>query len=342
MVSHSFDPGDVGDPYPARIRLTGRRVGFSEPRTAADEFVQEDTIDLVRPGSGPVSITSWVYGLTPGEWTVGAELIGPDDARSGGRRDEAQPISPTVWSWRRWALSGGSPAPVKTRWALLAPLTTMPGVLPGIWPVLGILGIIVALGTQAAILAHERAIVDRPVLASLVALAAGLLGAKLLYAFLHPRSWRQAIVGGWAVDGFLVVAPVVAITTLLASGQPVGQVLDAVTPGLFFAVAIGRVGCFFAGCCAGRTTRSRWGVWSSDRRIGARRIPAQLFESGAGLAIGLTSLLLILNHTPRFDGAHFAGALVGYLIVRQALLRVRAERRDFSWRRRAPAISNWA
>lgn len=105
--------------------------------------------------------------------------------------------------------------------------------------------------------------------------------------------------------------------------------LDAVTPGLFLAVAIGRVGCFLAGCCAGRVTRSRWGIWTSDRKVGARRIPAQILESAAGLMIGLASTILILGHVPRVDGSIFIGAFAVYFVVRQSLLRVRAERREF-------------
>ena len=167
---------------------------------------------------------------------------------------------------------------------------------------------------------------------SLLALVSGLAGAKLWYAVLHPGPWRHSL-GGWSVDGFLVVAPVVAVVALVAFDLPIGAFLDAAAPGIFFAVAIGRFGCFFTGCCAGRCTRSRWGVWSSDRRIGARRIPAQLLESGAGLIIGLASVVLVLADVFGVSGLVFVVAVVAYVIVRQFLLRVRAERREFSWRR---------
>jgi hypothetical protein len=56
------------------------------------------------PGSGPVSITAWVYGLEPGEWTVNAELLGtPTGVReSRVRRHGAGrgPIRLAAWSWR--------------------------------------------------------------------------------------------------------------------------------------------------------------------------------------------------------------------------------------------------
>lgn len=94
----------------------------------------------------------------------------------------------------------------------------------------------------------------------MVALLSGLLGAKLLYVALRPGSWRQSIGEGWSVDGFLVLMPAVAFAGLLAFDLPIGVFLDAGAPALFFGVAIGRLGCFLTGCCAGRCTRSRWGV----------------------------------------------------------------------------------
>jgi len=332
VVTHWFDSGEGEEPYSATVRLTGRRGGIHGMPKPQDTFVQEDKIDGIVPGSGLVSITSWVYGRQPGEWTVSAELLRPRGDAGRGRRVTAEPIRPAAWSWRRWALSTGSAGTVKTRWAMLAPLARMPGVIPGIWPALGVLGALVALVTQVAILAHENVAVGQFLVVSLLALGFGLIGAKLWNAVLHPGPWRQWI-QGWSVDGFLFVAPVVAVAALLAFDLPIGVFLDAATPGLFFGVAIGRLGCFFTGCCAGRCTSSRWGVWSSDRRVGARRIPAQLIESLAGLLLGATSALLVLGHVPGVDGVIFAAAFGAYVVVRQLLLRLRAERREYSWRR---------
>jgi phosphatidylglycerol---prolipoprotein diacylglyceryl transferase len=341
VVSHRFDPGETGERYSATIRLTGRRIGVQGMRTSQDDFVRDDKVEHVLPGSGPVSITTWVYGLRPGEWTVDAELLRPQ----GGRRREpatAESIGPAKWSSRRWALSAGSSGLIKTRWAILAPLARIPGVIPGSWPALGALAVVVALLAQAAVLAHKDIAFGQPQVVFLIALASGMIAAKLWYAILHPGPWRQAILGGWAVDGFLVVAPIVAVAVLLVFKLPVGAFLDATAPGLFVGVAIGRVGCFLAGCCAGHISRSRWGVWSSDRRVGARRVPAQLLESAAGLVIAVVAALLIFGHTLSIDGAIFVGAFAAYFLARQALLRVRAERREFSWQRRATTLAEGA
>ena len=75
-----------------------------------------------------------------------------------------------------------------------------------------------------------------------------------------------------------------------------------------------------------------------DRSFGAAG--AQILESAAGLAIAAITTLLILGHAPRIDGTIFIGAFAVYLVVRQALLRVRAERREFLWRRTAPGTTS--
>ena len=333
VVTHWFDSGEGGEPYSASVRLTGRRAGIRGTPTPRDSFSQQETVDGIVPGSGPVSISSWIYGLQPGEWTVGAELIRPTGDGGRSRRVSAEPLRRAVWSWRRWAVSTGAATAVKTRWALPAPLARIPAVVPGSFTALSALGVLVALIVQAAILAHENVSVGRSLVVSVFALVAGLIAAKVWYAILHSGPWRQAITGGWAVDGFLVVAPAVAVALLLAFELPIGVFLDATAPGIFFAVAIGRLGCFFTGCCAGRCTRSRWGVWSSDRRVGARRIPTQLLESAAGLLIGLIATVLVLGHAPGVDGMVFVAAFAVYVIVRQFLLRLRAESRRYSWRR---------
>ena len=337
-MSHRFDSGHDGEPYSATIRLTGRRLGIHGQPRPGDTFVQDDEIEGVVPGSGSVSLTSWVYGLKPGDWTVTADLIRPAAhaaaAQPADRWRRPGPERPprASWSWRHWGLSDGEPAAIRTRWAMLAPLARIPAVIPGSFTLMGTVAIVTALIVQSVLLTKANVPVGSSLIVSLLALVFGLIGAKLWYAVLHPVEWRKSL-GGWSVDGFLVVAPAVAVAASFALDVPIGKFLDAAAPGIFLAVAIGRFGCFFAGCCAGRCTRSRWGVWSSDRRIGARRIPAQLLESAAGLLIGLISALLVLADVSGVSGLVFVAAVAAYFIVRQFLLRVRAERREYSWRR---------
>lgn len=329
-VTHWFESGTEGDPFTATIRFSGRRVGIQGKPAPADTFEKEEAVGGVVPGSGPVSVTTWVYGLNPGEWTVTAELIRRHKPSRGprpldNRAASGRSLPRAAWSWRRWALSNGAFTPLKTRWTPMVRLTGMPAVIPGAWPALVGLGVLVGAIVHAALLAHHGVPVAPALAVNVVALLSGLLGAKVLYVALRHRPWRQSIGEGWSVDGFLVVMPAVAFAGLLAFDLPIGVFVDAGAPSLFFGVAIGRLGCFLTGCCAGRCTRSPWGVWSSDRRIGARRVPTQLLESTAGLIIATVALLLLLRYAPAVPGAIFVASVAAYVLVRQLLLRLRAE-----------------
>ena len=329
VLSHWFDSGEGAEPWAATVRFTGSRAAVRGRRRDRDRFVHDETVDPVIPGTGPVAVTATVYGLEPGDWSVEAQLLPLSRANAGSAprgnvvRPRAAP--PAEWSWRRWRISTAPTSLVKTRWALTAPLARRPAVMPGAYPALAFIGGLLALALQAAILGRERLAPEPSLTAAVVAVVVGLAAAKAWYALLHPE--ESIIKGGWAVDGFLTVAPVAMVAALHALSQPMGVVLDATTPGVFFAVALGRIGCFVTGCCAGRSTRSRWGIWSSDRRVGARRIPAQLLESGAGLVLGITSLALVLEHALPIHGLVFVAGFAAYAAVRQILLRLRAEQR---------------
>lgn len=80
VVTNWFDSGADGEPYSATIRLRGQRVGIRGRPGPRDSFIREDTVNEIVPGSGPVSVSTWVYGLEPGEWIVTGELIRPGGA----------------------------------------------------------------------------------------------------------------------------------------------------------------------------------------------------------------------------------------------------------------------
>lgn len=204
VISHWFDPGASGESYSARIRLTGRRVGIGGKPGPRDTFVQDETVADIVPGSGRMSISTWVYGLEPGDWIVTAVMTRPHGHIVGRPRLDRwkRPIETLPrarWSWRRWAVSSALDSAVQTRWSLPAPLARIPAVLPGSFPALGTLGILVALMTQAAIVAEEQLSIGSSLLVSVLALVAGLIAAKIWYAILHPGPWRLSLAGGWSV-----------------------------------------------------------------------------------------------------------------------------------------------
>ncbi len=324
-VTYWFDQAPPPESYPITVKFTGRRADVKGRLQAADRFVHEETIKEVIPGSGPISLTARVRGINAGEWAVTAQVQG---ARASVRRPSEQEngasvaasSGPVARLWRRWVPSVGTTEPLRT---CLPPLVRVPGILPGIWAAMVTLGMIVALALQALVISHDHLALGSWWTITLVAIAVGIVGAKVWYMVLHRR---EHLVDGWCIQGFIASAPVAAVILLVALHVPIGVFLDATAPGLLIAMAVGRVGCFFAGCCGGPPTASRFGVWSSDQRLGARRIPTQLLELMLAGTLGLGVLVAVLAYGSK-DGVFFAAGLATYTLVRQGILRLRAEPR---------------
>jgi len=217
---------------------------------------------------------------------------------------------------------------LKTR--LLA-FASRPGVITGAWPALVLSGFAVTLALQAVLLGRVHVDVPSSLLVMLVASLAGLIGAKLWFVAQQRRPVQRGLpTQGLCIQGFLLGTAVTAAAGLALLHLPIGKFLDATTPGLFFGMVVGRPGCFLTGCCAGRPTASRWGIWSSDGRIGVRRVPTQLLESLLSLGIGSAALLLDLLVGPAVPGAIFVAGLATYALGRQFLLPLRVEPRKSS------------
>jgi phosphatidylglycerol:prolipoprotein diacylglycerol transferase len=324
-VTYWFDPVPHSGPYPVTVRFSGRRVDVKGRLQPGDRFVQDETIEQVIPGSGPISLTARVRGINPGEWVVTARMLGSAHPTRGSREQEnatpaAVPLRPAARFWCRWAPSAESAEHLRT---CPTPFARVPGILPGIWGVMVMLGIAVALALQFLVISVDHLAVGPWLTISLSATVVGIVGAKVWFIVLHRREHRM---NGWCIQGFITGAILTAAILLVVLGVPAGVFLDVIVPGLLVAMAVGRVGCFFAGCCGGPPTASRWGVWSSDQRVGARRIPTQLLELVLALSLGLGVLVAILVHGPA-GGAFFVAALAAYTMGRQGLLRLRAEPR---------------
>jgi phosphatidylglycerol---prolipoprotein diacylglyceryl transferase len=326
-TTYWFDPVPRPEPYPVTIRFTGRRIGVAAKQMQpADSFIHDETISAVVPGSGPIACTARIRGLNPGEWEVKAAAL-DEPARSRRGRQDAQRAQPLEDAgqrgiltrlWLRWAPQADASVPLKTR---LEPFIHVPGLVPFIWGVMVTLGFAVAVAEQTWMLSHLRLHVGPALFSTLGAIAAGIAGAKVWYIVKHRRK-RDFI--GWCIQGFITGATAGAIILFLITRVPVGAVLDATAPGLMLGMAVGRVGCFFAGCCGGPPTAAHWGVWCSDQHIGARRVPTQLMESLFCLLVGLAMFVAVWTRGPA-GGAYFVAAVAAYTLFREWILRLRSE-----------------
>ena len=328
-ATYWFDSGERGKPYPVSIKFSGRRLGVTGKPQPRDHFVQVETVEGIVPASGPVSITTSASGINPGEWIVTADpVIRKSYGRSARPYPRAYDSDPQkagrLWLWRKRPTSTGSATPVKTR---LVPFARIPGIWRPAWPALVGLGVLVGLAVQVILVGRAHLDVRAAVAVSLSASVAGYAGAKAWFLILQGRGLRSLASEGLCIQGFLVAGALVVVAASALLHMPLGTFLDAATPGLLFGLAVGRPGCVFAGCCSGRPTASRWGVWASDRRLGTRRVPTQLLESLLCLVIGVVALILVLQYRPALPAAVFVGALAGYTFGRQLLFPFRAEPR---------------
>lgn len=295
------------------VRFVGRLVGSAGAGEPKDRFEQIETVSGITPGMGRIAVTTKVVDIHPGTWQVTATASLVSDgtfAKVRPRSGLSIPVQVTT---------------VKTR---LASLVRGPGVRPYYWPALVGIGVLVALVVLALLANRAGLNVGTAVVAGITGTLVGYVVAKAWYMVEHHLSPREFIPAGTCIQGFLLGAFATGLLVVAGAGMPVGLFLDVATPGVFLAMAVARPGCFLGGCCAGRQTRSRWGLWSSDRRVGIRRIPTQLIEGFLALMIGAATLGFDLTVRPSISGLIFVAAGATYTLGRQVLFPFRTQPRN--------------
>lgn len=308
-LTYWFEAAQTGDPYPVSVRFAGRRVAGDEAPGVKDSFETVRTMTRVVPGSGPIAWTNRVRDVAPGTWDVTATpvVVKAPDGTPG-------PVPPVPM-----------PQGSSTGTTAFQPVVNVraPGVRIGAWPALVSTGALVALILQWVLGSQRELPVGRLLVVSLIASLLGLVGAKIYYLSTHRETKVKALTAGMSIQGFVIVAISTLVLGSWVAGIPVGEALDVTAPGLLFGMTIGRLGCFFGGCCVGLPTASRWGIWSSDRGVGVRRIPVQLLESAMAGTVATATLLAVLLLAPSPDGLLFLIGLSAYTFGRQVLFPLR-------------------
>lgn len=112
---------------------------------------------------------------------------------------------------------------------------------------------------------------------SLAAFIGGVLGAKLPFVFVRGGDWFGM---AWLADGKTVTTGLMGAyvgVELVKWLQGIkAKTGDSFALPLALALAVGRWGCFFHGCCYGSPTQLPWGIDFGD---GIARHPTQAYES---------------------------------------------------------------
>jgi phosphatidylglycerol:prolipoprotein diacylglycerol transferase len=159
----------------------------------------------------------------------------------------------------------------------------------------------------------------------------GIVGAKILYILNDWNSYASnpreifsidTLQAGGVFSGGLIAAFIAAAWYVRRHHMPALRTCDAFAPGLALGHAIGRVGCFAAGCCYGKETHHLWGVTFHNplaNQIAGTPLnvplePTQLFESSVELANFI--FLMWLLKRKKFDGQIFGAFMFIYGIAR--------------------------
>ena len=160
---------------------------------------------------------------------------------------------------------------------------------------------------------------------------AGIIGSKALYiinewSYLLGAPQRDfqpnTLQAGGVFSGGLLAAFAAAAWYVWKHHMPALGTCDAFAPGLALGHAIGRVGCFAAGCCYGKETHHWWGVvftqpageFDTGTPLNIPLEPTQLFESAVELANFF--FLMWMLKARKFDGQIFGAFLFIYGIAR--------------------------
>ena len=174
---------------------------------------------------------------------------------------------------------------------------------------------------------------------SITLLLAGIIGSKLLMIIV-------GLLAPAGTDGALTLSEVFSFATLRAGGAIHGGVIasalafflvarkyklslraagDALAPATALGQAIGRLGCFFAGCCYGTTCEQPWAITftnpdaaSQGTPLGQGLHPVQLYTLLANLLV-MSFLLLLRKRRP------FRGFILGAYFVLEGIGRIVTE-----------------
>ena len=160
-------------------------------------------------------------------------------------------------------------------------------------------------------------------------LLAGIVGSRLFfiltnlsYYAAHPLDIFKIWEGGLVFYGGVLFAAPTAYWYSRKKGLPLWQTADIWAPSIAIGHAIGRIGCFCAGCCYGKPAENiPWSVIFTDPDSlaikGVPLHPSQLYESAAEFLNFL--ILIFLRKKQTFNGQLFWVYILNYSIIRSVV-----------------------
>ena len=191
------------------------------------------------------------------------------------------------------------------------------------------LGFLLALRLAVGLARREGIDSARIVDLGIVALLAGFVGAKATlylidarYYYEHPMEILRNLRSAGVFYGGFALAAAASVLYVRRYRLPLAKVADVTAPPLALGQAIGRLGCFAAGCCYGRSCDLPWAVIFSDPAayqltgvpLGVPLHPTQIYHALADfLILGITLVVLKRRRVP---GQVFWVYVLAYAVLR--------------------------
>ena len=164
---------------------------------------------------------------------------------------------------------------------------------------------------------HPKKILDM----ELCILLSGIIGARVLHVLVNLGYYSANIMkiffiweGGLAFYGGLITAILASLVFMIVNRMDIFKTADLFAPYLALGHAIGRIGCFFNGCCYGMPSKHNVLSVIYPGLDNVPRYPIQLYA--AGLLLLLFIFLKFLQEKNKFDGLIFILYIVLYGVIR--------------------------
>ncbi|MBC2716688.1 MAG: prolipoprotein diacylglyceryl transferase [Desulfobacteraceae bacterium] len=155
---------------------------------------------------------------------------------------------------------------------------------------------------------------DKVVDACFYVVVAAIVGSRLLYVFTNIEFFMSAPLevfkiwnGGLVFYGGFIASAAVLIAYLKIYRLPLGKMADIAALALPLGHSLGRIGCFFAGCCYGKICHQPWAITfrhpDSLAPVFVPLHPTQLYSSGSNFFIFL--LIFFFRRFKKYDGQLF-------------------------------------
>ncbi len=205
----------------------------------------------------------------------------------------------------------------------------------GLFIALGFLmGIILAFREAKRVGEEPERILDL----SFYVIIAAIVGSRLLYIIIYykyfmenPLEMIKIWSGGLVYYGGFIPALLVGMWYMNKNRMPVWKTVDIMAPSLAIGQAIGRLGCFCAGCCYGKETTLPWAVTFTNpeslANLNTPLHPTQLYSSVNAFLIFL--ILMAAKRFKKFDGFLVCLYMLLYSITRSIIEIFRGDDRGF-------------